>query len=337
MWQDDAQTLGEAFHRASYSLRALLDPFPSALRRLTLLPSAIANAMPHPVWTLQILCAAVWLAQGLLAGWIADLLLPGRRWTRFVVVCLTLTATSDLTTGSMVALAYNVAALFLLAAVGWALIWLGRGQIIALAASAILLAISLLTMEVALPAVPFLALLFVWFAAWSGGTRTRAMMTEDLSATSASGRAGRGVAGLLVAWGIVLIPAGIVEWSFLRDPTSYAAMALVPVSKSVFVTRTIWLWSGNFAPWRWAFARPEWYAQAGCFANKTCQPTRFRYEELVMMDYDSVSGTWRLVRSLRDDPLARGHQSDAEAYRPLNRIIVRPWTVRQRHLLLRDK
>jgi hypothetical protein len=27
------------------------------------------------------LCAAVWLALGLLAGWIVGLLLPGRRWT----------------------------------------------------------------------------------------------------------------------------------------------------------------------------------------------------------------------------------------------------------------
>ena len=207
---------------------------------MTLLPSAIANATPQPIWALQILCAAIWLAHGLLAGWIVGLLLPGRRWTRFVVVCLTLTATSDFTTGSMVTLAYNVAALFVLAAVGCALLWLGRGRIVALVASSILLACSLLTMDVALPAVPFLALLFVGVGGWHLTRR---------------------VGGLLVAWGIVLVPIAIVEWSFLHDPTSYAAMALLPLSKRELVTRTIALWLDNFAPWRWAFARPEWYAR----------------------------------------------------------------------------
>ena len=54
------------------------------------------------------------------------------------------------------------------------------------------------------------------------------------------------------------------------------------------------------------------------------------------MDYDSASGTWRLVLSLRDDPLARGDESEAERYRPENRIIAQPWTLRQRRLLLRE-
>ena len=76
--------------------------------------------------------------------------------------------------------------------------------------------------------------------------------------------------------------------------------------------------------------------QAGCFANKTCEPTRFRFEELVVMDYDSRSGTWHLVRSLRDDPLARGYESEAERYRPESRIVAQPWTLQQRRLLLSE-
>ena len=241
LWQDDVQALGQAFVRSSndHYLRALFAPDVGPLRRLTVLPSAIANATPQPIWALQILCAVVWLAHGLLAGWIVGLLLPGRRWTRFVVVCLTLTATSDLMTGSMVTLAYNVAALLVLAAIGCALIWLGRGRIVALVASSVLLACSLLTMDVALPAVPFLALLFVGFGGWH--------LTPRLG-------------GLVVAWGIILVPIAIVEFSFLHNPTSYAAMALVPPSRDVLV-RMITLWLDNFAPWRWPFARPEWYAR----------------------------------------------------------------------------
>jgi hypothetical protein len=526
LWQDDAQLLGEAFRRSSsdHYLRALFAPEVGPLRRLTVLPFAIANVMPQPIWTLQVLCAAVWLAHGLLAGWIVGLLLPGRHWTRFAVVCLTLTATSDLMTGSMVTLAYNFAALLILAAVGCALIWLGRGRIVALAASSILLACSLLTMDVALPALPFLALLFVGLGDWRLTPR---------------------IGGLLVAWGLVLVPIAIAELSFLRDPTSYAAMALVPPSQDVLRT-TIALWLDNFAPWRWPFARPDWYArpsaviptawmaagalaaaslfltgvraknddagskdgprsihlavlfatmalaanaayafvwfseihyrthilsrvwasmaigilagwagmrspalrwaacaivtafvffgtwggierqdfflaswrghqrelasilnaapsllpgtvvilrststsgrylateagylaahwlrllyndpmlrtlrlnpdrgsgceaaaggidcwlegQAGCFASKTCEPTRLRFEDLVIVDYDPSSGTWHLVTSLGDDPLGRGHDSAAERYRPESRIVPRPWTLRQQRLLLMDE
>jgi hypothetical protein len=65
----------------------------------------------------------------------------------------------------------------------------------------------------------------------------------------------------LPAWGIVIVPVAIVEWSFLHDPTSYAAMARLPLSKGALVKRTIVLWLDNFAPWRWAFARPEWYVR----------------------------------------------------------------------------
>jgi hypothetical protein len=243
LWQDDVQALGEAFRRSTRPFLKLFAPFPSPLRRLTVLPSAIAYATPQPIWALHILSAATWLAHGLLAGWIVALLLPGRRWTRFVVVCLTLTATSDFTTGSIVPLAYNVAALLILAAVGCALFWLERGRVVALIASAILSACSLLTMDVALPAIPFLIGLFIWIGA-SRGRDARAPLVA-----------------LLVAWAIVLVPIAIVEWSFLHDPTSYAAIALLPLSKSAWLWRSISLWLQNFLPWRWAFARHDWYAR----------------------------------------------------------------------------
>jgi hypothetical protein len=239
MWQDDVQALGEAFRRFSrfHHLRAIVAPGASPLRLLTLVPSAIALATPYPIWALHILSAAIWLAHGLLAGWIAGLLLPGRRWTRFVIVCLTLTATSDFTTGSPVALAYNFAALLLLASAGCALLWLNDGGIVSLVGSPILLACSLLTMDVALPAIPFLALLFLWREGW---------------------RPTRRVIALLAGWTIVLIPVAIVEWSFLRDPLSYAATALVPMSKRTLLARTVALWLENFSPWRWPFARQAW-------------------------------------------------------------------------------
>ena len=510
MWQDDVQALGTAVERSRRSFFTLFRPDASPLRRLTVLPSALANATPYPVEALQILSAGTWLAIGLLAGWIVSLLFPGRRWTRFVVVCLTLTATSDYQTASMVPLAYNVAAAALLAAIGCALLWLRRGGRRALVLSAVLLASSLLTMDVAIPAMPFALVLFVQVSGW---------------------RPAKNLIWLLGAWAAVLIPIAIVEWSFLHDPSSYAAIAMLPLSLHAFAHRTIKLWIENFEPWRWAFARPEWYprppaaistawrafgslvavvvfwlrlrqkkddggrgsqiflvllfvamtvaanaAYAGiqmsdihyrthilsrvwasaaigilagwlmerrpgmrlagltlasafvffgtwggierqdlylatwrqhqrelasiltaapslrpgtrvilrsdatpdrylateadyltthwlrllydapfllslrvapdrgtrCSAVASgleCRGERgesyhFRYEEMVVMDYDHGSGTYRLVRSLNGDPFSRGHEAGAALYRPEDRIINRPWTVRQRRLLL---
>ena len=527
LWQDDVVELGKAFTRSARSdfIRAQFEPDGAPLRLLAILPSTLAHLTPHPIWALHLLCASVWLAQGLLAGWLIGLLLPGRRWTRFIVVCLTLTATSDYTTGSIIALAYNVAALGLLAAVGWAIVWLDRGRMSALFASSAALSCSLLTMEVGLPAVPLLAVLFVWIA-----RPHRRRLTA-----------------LLVAWSVVLVPIAIVEWSFLRDPGSYAARALLPLSIDARLSRTLSLWLINFTPWRWAFARPVWYAQpaavistawmmmgslgaaglvlvrgnrkhddaagdhgrrlvalaalfaamalttnaayasvqlsdvhyrthilsrvwasmavgamsgwaltrlprrrwatlgvvsvfiffgtwggferqdfllgtwqrhqrelvsiltaapslqtgttvilrgssragrlrateagylagqwlrllydaptlssgtidphrgsgctptatgvdcwregeAACFADGTCAATHFRFEDIVVMDYDSAAETYALVRSLRDDPLGRGFERETERYRPEDRIIIaRPWTLRQRRLLLIDE
>ena len=61
----------------------------------------------------------------------------------------------------------------------------------------------------------------------------------------------------------VLVPIAMAEWAFLRDPKGYAAVALLPLSAAAFVGRTLSLWMTNFAPWRWAFARPVWYAYSG--------------------------------------------------------------------------
>jgi hypothetical protein len=78
-------------------------------------------------------------------------------------------------------------------------------------------------------------------------------------------------------------------------------------------------------------ARPE--GSEVSYDNKK-RENFFRFDALVVMDYDQTSGTCRLLRSLDGDPLARGYETDAERYRPANRIVERPWTLEQRRLLL---
>jgi hypothetical protein len=71
-------------------------------------------------------------------------------------------------------------------------------------------------------------------------------------------------------------------------------------------------------------------------AAGTCEPTRFSFDAVIVLDYNSRSETYDLVRSLRNDPLTRGPKSEAERYRPEDRIVAQPWTVRQRRLILAE-
>ena len=224
LWQDDVQALGLAFVRWHRGALALFDPDSSPLRRFTVLPSFIAFLTPYPIEVLQILTAAMWLAVALLVGWIVSLLLPGDRITRFVVVCLTITATSDYQSVSVVPLAYHFAVACLLAAIGFAM----QSRAIA---SALLLAISLWTMDVAFPAIPFVIAFLVWKRAWR----------------------------VLIAWTVVVVPTAIVEWRFLTDPESYAARARVAMSFVMLLRRSVSQWLLNFMPWRWVFSRVAWY------------------------------------------------------------------------------
>ncbi len=74
--------------------------------------------------------------------------------------------------------------------------------------------------------------------------------------------------------------------------------------------------------------------QAGCFAAGRCAPDHFDYARLILMDYDAAAGIYRVRTSLAGDPLARGAEAAAAAYRPEARIVRRPLSTAQRRLLL---
>ncbi len=238
LWQDDTMLLRLARHFQGHGFIAALTPVGSPLRRLYSLPFRLALATPQPIWTLHLLFGAAWLGQALAAGWISRLLLPGRRLTQFLAICLTLTATSDYLTNNLTSLGYNLGALMLLLAVGCSLRYMAGGSAgwIALACAAA--AVSIWTIDVAIPALPFVPLLLFW----RGGTA-----------------AWRRILLVLSAVGLTLAPAARLEWRFLHDPNGYAAVALLPMRLAQRLDRTMSFWCENFAPWRWAFARPVWY------------------------------------------------------------------------------
>jgi hypothetical protein len=238
MWQDDTLLLRLAYHHQGQGFMAALSPDGAPLRRLYGLPFRLALATPQPIWTLHLLFGAIWLGQALAAGWIARLLLPGKRLIQFLAICLTLTATSDYLTDNLTALGYNAGALMLLVAVGCSLRYVAGGKagwiVVACAAAAA----SIWTIDVGIPALPFLPLLLFW----CGGTA-----------------AWRRILVLLCALGLTLAPAARIEWQFLHDPSSYAAVAMKSMPVAERLARTVSLWRENFAPWLWAFARPSWY------------------------------------------------------------------------------
>jgi MFS family permease len=238
MWQDDTLHLRLARDFQGHGFLAALTPVVSPLRRLYTLPYRLALATPQPVWTQHLLYGAIWLGQALAAGWISRLLLPGRRLTRFLAICLTLTATSDYLTNNLTALGYNAGALLLLLAIGCSLRYVTSGSAGWIAIACAATAASIWTIDIAIPALPFIPLLLLW----RGGTA-----------------AWRRILLVLSAVGIAIAPAVPIEWRFLHDRTSYAAVALVPMRLAERLHRTMGLWLENFAPWRWAFARPIWY------------------------------------------------------------------------------
>jgi hypothetical protein len=238
MWQDDTLLLRLAHDFQGHGLMVALTPVVTPLRRLYTLPFRLALATPQPIWTLHLIFGVTWLGQALAAGWISRLLLPGRRLTQFLAICLTLTATSDYLTNNLTSLGYNLSALMLLLAVGCSLRYLAGGNagwiVLACAATTV----SIWTIDVAIPALPFVPLLLFW----RGGTE-----------------AWRRILVVLSALGLTLAPAASAEWRFLHDPTGYAAVALLPMPLAERLHRTTSLWCENFAPWRWALARPVWY------------------------------------------------------------------------------
>src|SRR5260221_1271513 len=235
LWQDDTLLLRLAREYVGHGFMAALTPVGAPLRRLYSLPFRLALATPQPIWTLHLIYGVTWLGMALAAGWIVQLLLLGRRLTRFLAICLTLTATSDYLTGNLTSLGYNVSALMLLLAVGSSLRYVAGGSAgwIAIACAAI--AVSIWTIDVSIPALLFVPLLLFW----RGGAE-----------------AWRRILGVLSAVGLTLAPAVRIEWQFLHDPSSYAAVAMKPMPLAARLARTTNLWLENFAPWRWAFSHP---------------------------------------------------------------------------------
>jgi hypothetical protein len=239
LWQDDVAILAVVASQDHGSIAGLLAPILAPTRRLLGLPFALALATPRPVACLQLLYGVTWLGLGLLAHALARLLAPGRPRLAYLAGALTLCATSDFLTDSVVSLGYDVSVLAFFAGLCLLLRWQRQGEArLSLIGSALLMSASLWTMEAALPSVLLVPLLL-----WAADGR----------------RFSRRAAVGALLWLAAALPFLAIFVPFLLDPHGYAATALLPLSPHERLQRTAALFFNNFAPWRWAFARPVWY------------------------------------------------------------------------------
>jgi hypothetical protein len=238
LWQDDAQNLFRAFSEPGGLLAGALARIGSPTRRLTAVPHALALATGHPRVALQLTYGLVWLATGLLAHRLARRLFPGLRAAPFLAGALTLCATSDFLTNSLVAISYLLAVLSFLAGLTAFVAWLDGASAARLVLGGALAQASLFTADAALPAfvvTPLLARLVL-------GSRGRRFWIGS------------------AVWLLLGVPYLMLLTRFLGDPAGYAAVALQARPWLSHATRAVELAAYNFTPWRWAFERPMWFA-----------------------------------------------------------------------------
>jgi hypothetical protein len=236
LFHDDASSLAFAQRGASRPLGALFVPEGAPTRLLQTLPYDLAWASGRPTRFLQVWYGAVWAGTALLVFALARRLAPGAGALPLVACGLAATATSDFLTNTTEAVSYLDAALLLLAALVAALRFTQGGRAAWMAAAALLLNASLFTLEGLAPAALLAPLFF-------------------FSADGAPHR--RRLAALV--WLLALVPFGIVLAAYVRDPSSYATVALKPLSVAERLRGIAGQTATDFLPWQWVFSRPTWF------------------------------------------------------------------------------
>jgi hypothetical protein len=280
---DDLNFLFVAWRHAGEPLiQQLLLRYPvdGGTRALAFWPFMVAIHLPGPAVFLQLFYGIVWLLNGVAVACLARVLWPASRLAPFIAGCLTVTATSDFLTDSVV---YGPHLL------GVALFFLGTAQLLRCAewpegtgraiVAALLLGWSFFTVEYTYPTVPFLPVL-VWLHARTGWSLRwwRALLALSLA----------------------FIPAAVVLARDLLRPGSRAIAVLLPTcSLPPHCSPLEWLavlgkhLVHNFWPIAWAFRPiPPWYDNyPSVFPSIVCG---------AVATLGLLLGWWRFRRHARD-------------------------------------
>ncbi len=236
LFHDDATGLLWAAQHAGAPLWGLFQPMVVPTRRLLAAPYILAWLSPSPALVLQLLVGVSWLLSGFAVSALASRLFPRRPALALTAGALALTATGDLLTNSSVGLSYVFTALTVAAALAAALRFQEENRIAFLLLAAVLLNAGL--------------------AFSDGGTLIVAL--APLLFLAARGRADRRWILTTGGWLLAFVPYAIGFTRFIRDPGSYAAVAMVARSPLARARLAAALVAHEVMPWRWAFRTPEW-------------------------------------------------------------------------------
>jgi hypothetical protein len=236
LFQDDTALLAWSHVLRDFLHRAFIH-YGNTTRFLVAWPYALALLTSWPRLALQLLYGAVWLGIGVAARAVARQLFPESPWLAFVAGGLTLCASADYLTNSLVASSYNLSVLAFLLAVLCLLKWY-RGASWAWLAAAVLA----LNASVWMTDAAFAALFAVpGFLVAGDGWRWR---RRQLVAA--------------VAWYTAAAPY-LLWFLHLFLTGSYVRQALRPMSWGARVFHLARLVAWNFTPWQW-LVRPNWVA-----------------------------------------------------------------------------
>lgn len=238
LWQDDVSALGLVQNADPTDPRELFRHIASPTRRLIRPPYILAQMSGDPVVFLQLLYGLEWLGIGILAHLLAREFFGQEPLWAFLTGALTLTATSDLLTNCLVLTSYNQSVLFYFAALLAYARWLIGGGRLWLVAAILSLNVSVFTTDGAFAAA-LLTPLLIW--ALRGFARDPRFL--------------RGAA----VWFAALAPYLAIFFRTAFNPSSYARVAIVPLTPTASLGRLARLVLQNFTPWAWAFQRPLWF------------------------------------------------------------------------------
>jgi hypothetical protein len=237
LFQDDASVLSIAQESwKSGGLPALLAPMGTPTRRLLGLPFFLAWATGEAGPAPPLLYGLVFLATGWAAFALTRELFPGRPRAAWLAGTLTICATSDFLTDSLVALGYQVCILLGLLAVAGVLRFLRGGGWPWLAGGCACAAASVFTIDGAVFALATAPLLFLVVA----GLAPRALAA-------------------CAAWGGALVPYGLAFLSGVRETSGYLATAMAPLPFAARLRSAAGMVANDLAPWMWTLGRRNFF------------------------------------------------------------------------------
>lgn len=235
LYQDDVSVLSLAKEGLDKDGPAgLLNPMGTATRRLLSLAFLPGVIGPEPVLALQLAYGILWLGIGWAAYRLTAEIEPASPRAALLAGTLTLCATSDYLTDSLVALGYQASVFSGVLAIALVLRFLRSGRWTWLVSGCALAAASVFTIDGATLA---LALAPALFLAIGGLTRR--------------------TAAAFASWGAALLPYAVLFLSALRARDGYAAVAMAPLTVPMRLERTAVLLANDLLPWMWTFGRRE--------------------------------------------------------------------------------